>query len=120
MSFRFQVVVLLGFSFSILFVCFFTESNSCSVTFIRKGCFEDRNDGDHRLSEILFTDRDTSSSVFSGRPVGWNHWENYILKLACRCAEESNRKRSTVFGLQRYGRPLSSFAFLMLFVMSLY
>ena len=106
--------------FQFFLYVFFTESNSCSVTFIRKGCFEDRNDGDHRLSEILFTDRDTSSSVFSGRPVEWNDWENYILKLACRCAEESNRKRSTVFGLQRYGRPLSSFAFLMLFVMSLY
>ncbi|XP_028401439.1 vegetative cell wall protein gp1-like isoform X2 [Dendronephthya gigantea] len=75
----------------------------CPVMFKRKGCYKDKHDGIHPLPELLFTDRDSSSKVFSGTTISSKDWGNYIQKLICRCAEQANQKRFTLFGIQHYG-----------------
>ena len=76
----------------------------CPVTFKRKGCYKDRHDDIKPLPELLFTDRDSSSRLFSGTTIASKDWGNYILKLICRCAEQANQKRFAFFGIQQYGR----------------
>jgi hypothetical protein len=76
----------------------------CPVTFKRKGCYKDKHDGNHPLPELLFTDRDSSSKVFSGTTIASKNWGSYIIKLICRCAETANQKRFSFFGIQHYGK----------------
>ena len=80
----------------------------CPVTFKRKGCYKDRHDDIKPLPELLFTDRDSSSRLFSGTTIASKDWGNYILKLICRCAEQANQKRFSFFGIQQYGRLIDS------------
>ncbi|EDO34921.1 predicted protein [Nematostella vectensis] len=68
------------------------------------GCLKGWENG-HRLiwNELLFTDRDPSSNVFSGILIDWANWQDYINSLACRCARAAYKKGYTYFGLQFYG-----------------
>ena len=58
------------------------------------------------LSQLLMTDRDPTSPVYSGIPVHWGMWDVYFPKLICRCAAKAKAKGYNVFGIQHYGRQL--------------
>jgi hypothetical protein len=52
---------------------------------------------------MMFTDRDPSSPLFSGKSIEWNNWEAYVTDLASRCAKAVKDKGYMFFGLQFYG-----------------
>ncbi|XP_046853857.1 uncharacterized protein LOC124447003 [Xenia sp. Carnegie-2017] len=75
----------------------------CPVSFKKKGCYRNNHHGDYHLHELLFTDRDSSSSAFSGIKKASNDLQNYVLKLICRCAEKANQNQFTYFAIQHNG-----------------
>lgn len=77
--------------------------NFCPVSFKKKGCYRNNHHGDYHLHELLFTDRDSSSSAFSGIKKATNDFHNYVLKLICRCAEKANQNQFTYFAIQHNG-----------------
>ena len=73
------------------------------VMFERIGCYKDKQLKPRPLPDLVFTDRDTTSRVYSGQTINWKQWDTYMPKLVCRCAEESVKKMKIVFGIQFYG-----------------
>ena len=82
---------------------------SCSVPFKFVGCYKDRikKGVPRQLPVLLFTDRDKSSKIYSGKPIDWGNWDTFIEGLVCRCAKEAKEKRYSHFGIQYYGRRIS-------------
>ncbi|KAJ7385807.1 A disintegrin and metalloproteinase with thrombospondin motif 14 [Desmophyllum pertusum] len=71
------------------------EPGECEVKFKKVGCYKE--DGEARaLSEEIFNDR---------KNIDWKagKWEQFLKRLACRCAKESGEKGYSHFGLQFYG-----------------
>ena len=87
--------------FHFLFSCLFSD---CPVKYTRVGCFDDSMVQPRPLSQLLMTDRDPTSPVYSGIPVHWGMWDVYFPKLICRCAAKAKAKGYNVFGIQHYGR----------------
>ncbi|CAH3034686.1 unnamed protein product, partial [Porites lobata] len=75
----------------------------CPVKYTRVGCFDDSMVQPRPLSQLLMTDRDPTSPVYSGIPVHWGMWDVYFPKLICRCAAKAKAKGYNVFGIQHYG-----------------
>lgn len=69
------------------------------------GCYNDNEEKSARpLSELLFTDLDTSSCVFSGTEFTRDNMDSlYLNDLVERCALKSEEFGFTVFGIERVG-----------------
>lgn len=76
----------------------------CPTKFTRVGCFKDSMIEPRPLPQLLMTDRDSSSHMFSGKPIHWGNWDAYFPDLICRCAEKAKAKGYNVFGIQHYGK----------------
>ena len=76
----------------------------CPTKFTRVGCFKDSMIEPRPLPQLLMTDRDSSSHMFSGKPIHWGNWDAYFPDLICRCAEKAKAKGHNVFGIQHYGK----------------
>ena len=48
------------------------------------GCFVDNNSPNRPLPELIFTDNDLESTVYSGVSVQADDWEAYMPELVCR------------------------------------
>lgn len=48
------------------------------------GCFQDRKASTRPLPELIFTDNDPESTVYSGVTVQQDDWEQYMPELVCR------------------------------------
>ncbi|XP_078346389.1 uncharacterized protein LOC144631727 isoform X9 [Oculina patagonica] len=93
--------------FLLVFVCQITTTATlaslakCDRSGYKKlGCFKAKS---QPLDELLTTDRDKTSSKYSGERVIWKEYEAYVHSLACRCAEATRKRGFKVFGLQNYG-----------------
>lgn len=78
---------------------------SCpEAPFEKVGCYNDYHNQNNRpLPDYLFTDRDPSIAISSGRQVDWTNWDVYVPEFACRCAKAAKDNNSTFFGMQFYG-----------------
>lgn len=76
----------------------------CPVKFARVGCYRDSLINPRPIPELLMTDRDPTSHAYSGKPVDWKNWNEYLHDLVCRCAKKTRDKGYNVFGLQFYGK----------------
>lgn len=76
----------------------------CPVPFKLLGCFKDSQQPTRTLPELLFTDKDKQSKVYSGIPIGWGNWNSYLEDLVCRCSKKAKEKKYTHFGIQYYGK----------------
>lgn len=76
---------------------------TCDVKYSKVGCFHDRSGSARTLEHLLFQDRDKHGPQFSGKLIDWNHWEDYMKDLACRCAKKAQLRGYVHFGLQFYG-----------------
>ena len=66
----------------------------------RDACFFDNP---KTFDELVFTDRDPNSVLYSGKLIDWKNWKTYLLELICRCAIATQKKGGALFGLQYYG-----------------
>ncbi|KAJ7383586.1 hypothetical protein OS493_026771 [Desmophyllum pertusum] len=81
----------------------------CSIKFTRVGCYRDSLINPRPIPELIMTDRDPTSDVYSGKKVEWKNWNEYLPDLVCRCAKKTRDKGYNVFGLQFYGECWSDF-----------
>ncbi|XP_022796155.1 uncharacterized protein LOC111334626 [Stylophora pistillata] len=79
------------------------EAPGCAVNYTKLGCFKDDRKKPRPLPELLFTDRDSRSEVFSGKTIDWNNWDTYMIDLVCRCAKAAKAKKYNYFSLQYFG-----------------
>ena len=59
----------------------------------------------------MFSDLDENSPKFSGVPVDWGRWDNYLDDVVCRCAQLSKAKGFNYFGIENFGEYMSQVAF---------
>ena len=84
---------------------FFFKGQRCpGVSFQRIGCYKEKTQKGRPLSDLLFTDRKSSSSKWSGLKYAFQEFNAYLPDLACRCAKATKFKGYTVFGLTNYGK----------------
>ncbi|XP_073245355.1 uncharacterized protein [Porites lutea] len=71
------------------------EPADCSVTYKKVGCYNEKS-GDRLLTKQVLSMRNE---------VDWTpgKWENFLKKLACRCAKETRAIGYSYFGLQFFG-----------------
>ncbi|XP_074627228.1 uncharacterized protein LOC141885237 isoform X4 [Acropora palmata] len=75
----------------------------CNIPLRPLGCFQDRKTTTRPLPELIFTDNDPESNVYSGITLQQDDWEQYMPELVCRCATAASLKNYTHFGIQGYG-----------------
>lgn len=75
---------------------------NCPADFTKKGCFNDLQNP-RPLPRLLFTDLDQKAPEYSGFPVDWGNFDNYLENVACRCAQVSKAKGFTYFGIENFG-----------------
>lgn len=74
------------------------------VGYKRLGCYNDKEQEDRPLPELLFTDRDELSPVYSGQKYTKESYDrSYLDDLVERCALKSKKMGYTVFGIERFG-----------------
>ncbi|EDO42760.1 predicted protein [Nematostella vectensis] len=74
----------------------------CGAKLQKLGCFRDRH-ASRILPDMIMTDRDRSSIVFSGTQMNWpKTFQPYLKSIACRCARKAEAKGYEIFGLQYY------------------
>ncbi|XP_078360074.1 uncharacterized protein LOC144644454 [Oculina patagonica] len=78
------------------------------VNFQRVGCYKEKSKEGCPLSDLLFTDRTSTSSKWSGVKYAFQEFNAYLPDLACRCAKATRVKGYKVFGLTHYGECYSS------------
>eukprot|EP00795_Rhopilema_esculentum_P016916 gene16916-8404_t len=85
------------------------SSGDCgNVMFERIGCFKDKGKHPRPLPDLILTDRDPSSSKYSGQTINWKKWDTYLPDFVCRCAKATAKEERNIFGLQFYGECWSS------------
>ncbi|KAK3731641.1 hypothetical protein QZH41_019766 [Actinostola sp. cb2023] len=62
---------------------FAVKREACLVRYKKVRCFKDTK----VFKELLFTDRDPSSRMSSGKSIDWKNFGAYLKGLACRCAK---------------------------------
>ena len=62
------------------------------------------------MPELLLTDRDPSSKVYSGVTIDWVNYATYLPQIVCRCAEAARIRGFSHFGVQYYGRSIVMFS----------
>ena len=72
--------------------------------FDKVGCFGDKLSKPRPLPRMIFTDKEINSPVYSGVPLDWAKWNEYIIGLACRCADAASQMGYSYFSLQSYGK----------------
>ena len=75
----------------------------CAFSYKKVGCFKDDRKNPRPVPVLVFTDRDVSSDVWSGKTIDWNNWDTYIVDLVCRCVNESRARNYSHFSIQYYG-----------------
>lgn len=85
-------------------IYFFKGQRCPGVSFQRIGCYKEKTQKGRPLSDLLFTDRESSSSKWSGLKYAFQEFNAYLPDLACRCAKATKVKGYTVFGLTNYGK----------------
>lgn len=84
---------------------FFFKGQRCpGVSFQRIGCYKEKTQKGRPLSDLLFTDRKSSSSKWSGLKYAYQEFNAYLPDLTCRCAKATKLKGYAVFGLTNYGK----------------
>ena len=74
------------------------------VGYKRLGCYNDKEQEDRPLPELLFTDRDELSPVYSGKKYTKENYDRpYLDDLVERCALKSKKMGYNVFGIERFG-----------------
>lgn len=81
----------------------FTAKRCPGVNFQRVGCYKEKTAESQPLSDLLFTDRKSTSSKWSGVKYAYQEFNGYLPDLACRCAKATKVKGYKVFGLTHYG-----------------
>jgi len=76
--------------------------SDCVIKYKFVGCFTSRGRLPPSLKELLFTERDRTSSVWNKKIVDWKNWDAYMPALIKRCAEKAFAKGSKLFGLKYY------------------
>jgi len=66
----------------------------CQENFVQVGCYKDKT---RPLPKLLLNMRNSELRT------GGDNWEEFLKRLACRCAEKTRREAYTYFGLQFYG-----------------
>ncbi|XP_028394319.1 uncharacterized protein LOC114518504 isoform X2 [Dendronephthya gigantea] len=76
----------------------------CDIPYVDLGCFVDTGNPS-TMPEMLLTDTDQRSPLFSGVSMkrGIKDWDDYMSNLICRCAQITNEKGYTHFGIQNLG-----------------
>jgi len=82
---------------------YLSSAPTCEVKYERVGCFNDNHRNPRPLPELILTDRDTTSDIYSKQNIDWGDFDNYMRDFACRCARAAKNKRFFYFGLQHYG-----------------
>ena len=82
----------------------FEITSGCEVKYAKIGCYSDDGNNPRPLPEELFTDHSPTSSVFTGRHVDYDHWDQYLPSVVCRCAKMADQKGYRVFGVQLFGK----------------
>ncbi|XP_032240694.2 uncharacterized protein LOC116619731 isoform X2 [Nematostella vectensis] len=71
---------------------------------VKIGCFKSIYGwGKQLMPELLITDRDNTSNVFSGEEIDWKKWRAYRNEFLCRCSDAAKKKGYKKIGLQFYG-----------------
>jgi len=89
--------------FSALSIVLVVFVQCCDLDYYAVGCYQD-DINDRTMTELLLTDRDSSSPVYSGQNINWANWNQYIRDLVCRCAGKTRDKGYRTFGIQFYGK----------------
>ena len=76
----------------------------CYVDFENIGCFSDNHVEPRPLPQLLFTDADTQSELYSGIPMELGQLDRYLSDVACRCAANADKLQFEYFGIQNYGK----------------
>ena len=83
---------------------FFIFIALADIGYKRLGCYNDKEQEDRPLPELLFTDRDELSPVYSGKKYTKENYDGpYLDDLVERCALKSRKMGYTVFGIERFG-----------------
>jgi len=82
----------------------FIGDSKCNVQYEKLGCFKDSKVAPRPLADLILTDRDTSSPVYSGGKISWGTWNTYLTDLVCRCAQKAAEAGIyQYFGIQNHG-----------------
>ena len=75
------------------------------MSFKKLGCYKDnQQEGARPLPELLFTDLDTSSFLYSGTKYAKDIMDSFYLNdLVERCAVKTKDSGFIVFGIERVG-----------------
>lgn len=79
-------------------------AEACSVTYEKVGCFKDNQVSPRPFSELVTTDVDPKSPVYSGSPVNKGDWNTYLADVVCRCAQNTQEYEYEYFGIQNLGK----------------
>ena len=60
----------------------------------------------------MFTDLDNNAAEYSGFPINWGSFDDYLEDVACRCAQVSKAKGFTHFGIENFGEYIELFHWL--------
>lgn len=91
--------------FTLCLFVFFIGDNKCNVQYDKLGCFKDLKVAPRPLPDLILTDRDTTSPVYSGVSIDWGNWDTYLTGLVCRCAQKAaEAKIYQYFGIQSHGK----------------
>ncbi|XP_057304151.1 uncharacterized protein LOC130641387 isoform X2 [Hydractinia symbiolongicarpus] len=82
-------------------------ADCCNIPYKRLGCFKDLGQDPRPMPEMLFTDRNPDSKLYSGKPVHGLDFQGYVTDLICRCAKSALEKKYTHFSIQDFGQCLS-------------
>ena len=84
----------------------FIPNSGCPVNFAKIGCYNDDQNNPRPLPEQIMNDRGVQYPGFSGRKIDWDHWNNYLPQLVCRCAIQTKLKGYKTFGIQFFGKTI--------------
>ncbi|XP_048581714.1 uncharacterized protein LOC5511228 isoform X2 [Nematostella vectensis] len=79
------------------------KRDCCDVRYKSVGCYRDLHLTPRPMPELLLTDVDKASNMYTGVQMDDQQLPTYLPDLVCRCAKMANLKGYSHFGLQDYG-----------------
>lgn len=80
-----------------------TAFEKCERKWKKVGCYQDFIDPERPLTLELVNRRDPSNPNWDGHMIDWNAYPGTLHALYCKCAELTEKKGYSQFGLQFYG-----------------
>lgn len=84
-------------------VSYVQATATCERRWKKVGCYQDNFYPERPLSEELVNRRDPVNNHYDGHMISWTDYPGTIHSLYCKCAELTEAKGYTHFGLQFYG-----------------